>query len=417
MTIWRFFHLQKGRKPQSSPYSSHVLARLQKQEQENWRNAKNEDEIRKLKGKLRRLEATLPAMEQKDRRLESRNKYFEEVLKELKKLEQANVECPVCLTDIETEECRVTACGHLFCQNCITGWLKDKGHKCPTCNHPLQLPGGVAAATEVLSRNQEVSSQARIARFGSKLEATLMEIHAETPLCRPKMKVDVEDTMGWTWFSVSKEELEEEAESKQDEKPREPEPSESEQRKAVEKPEQKAVEEPEQKHKEHTKTPEVCPPTSKPEPEKKHVGEPRAHEQPKQVPETSTKAPEPRVDEKPQPAELEKKHDKPGEAHGGNPATPRKSPDIVVEIHDDSQQEIFQDSQTPPEWKEDAAYAQKMRDLDERTDPKPDSSATTADATPKTPCKNLLDELEKEEEREDLKSDEEDLAKRQAFKD
>lgn len=153
-----------------------TIAELRKQEHENWRNAKNEEEIKKLKGKLRRLEATMPLMEQNDRRLESRKKYFEEVLKELKKLEQANVECPICMTDIETEECSVTACGHLFCQSCITGWLKDKGHKCPSCNHPLQLTGGVAAATEVLSRNQEVSSQARIARFGSKLEAVCNQL-------------------------------------------------------------------------------------------------------------------------------------------------------------------------------------------------------------------------------------------------
>ena len=36
------------------------------------------------------------------------------------------------------------------------------------------------------------------------LQATLMEIHsAETPLCRPKMKSDLEDTMGWTCSSAT----------------------------------------------------------------------------------------------------------------------------------------------------------------------------------------------------------------------
>ena len=249
---------------------------------------------------------------------------------------------------------------------------------------------------------------------------------------------------GLAGFSVSKEELEEEAEAKQCEKPRNPEPRES------EKLNPSAVEEPEQKHPEHNKTPEICPPTSKPEmpfgdekpqaeQSQKHSGEPSAHEQSKQDPEeTYTKAPEPSanrevqpeekrqentkalepcVDEKPQPAELEAQHDKPGEAHGENPATPKHSKDIV-EIQDDSQQhEVFQDSQTPPEWKEDAAFAKSMDEIKEIADPKPDSSATAEDAQPVTPCKHLLSELEREEEREDLKSDEEDLAKRQAFKD
>lgn len=245
---------------------------------------------------------------------------------------------------------------------------------------------------------------------------------------------------GLAGFSISKEELEEEAEAKQCEKPRNPEPRESEKLKPS------AVEEPEQKHPEHNKTPEICPPTSKPEmplgdekpqaeQSQKHSGEPSAHEQSKQDPEeTYTKAPEPSanrevqpeekrqentkalepcVDEKPQPAELEVQHDKPGEAHGETAA----SKDIV-EIQDDSQQhEVFQDSQTPPEWKEDAAFAKSMNEIKETADPKPDSSATAEDTQPVTPCKDLLSEFEREEEREDLKSDEEDLAKRQAFKD
>ena len=56
---------------------SGLTPRLQKQEQADWPNTKNDDEIKKLKGKLRRLELSLPVMEQKERRLQSRNKYFE----------------------------------------------------------------------------------------------------------------------------------------------------------------------------------------------------------------------------------------------------------------------------------------------------------------------------------------------------
>ena len=54
-----------------------------------------------------------------------------------------------------------------------SGWLKDKGHKCPSCNHPLQLTGGVAAATEVLSRNQARNGAASWVNFEKRLHYDL----------------------------------------------------------------------------------------------------------------------------------------------------------------------------------------------------------------------------------------------------
>ncbi|CAK9018575.1 unnamed protein product [Durusdinium trenchii] len=151
------------------------IKRFEREEALGWPDAKNEDEAKKRKEKLRRLQHSVPVQKQKERRLESRNRYFEEVLKELKKLEQDSVDCPICMTSMEPEDCSVTGCGHLFCRDCITSWVSEKG-KCPTCNHALRWPGGVAAAREVLSRNQEAAAQGRISRFGSKLEAVCSQL-------------------------------------------------------------------------------------------------------------------------------------------------------------------------------------------------------------------------------------------------
>lgn len=51
--------------------------------------------------------------------------------------EEENIEtCGICLSDIPEDEIGVTICGHLFCYECLTDWIKVK-NKCPYCNKSL----------------------------------------------------------------------------------------------------------------------------------------------------------------------------------------------------------------------------------------------------------------------------------------
>ena len=40
------------------------------------------------------------------------------------------IKCPICTTEVE--EIVETICGHKFCYDCISEWLKDN-KKCPVC--------------------------------------------------------------------------------------------------------------------------------------------------------------------------------------------------------------------------------------------------------------------------------------------
>ena len=55
----------------------------------------------------------------------------------LEAAESKETECPVCLDKITTATGQFTACGHLFCNDCIEELIKEKGHRrlarCPTC--------------------------------------------------------------------------------------------------------------------------------------------------------------------------------------------------------------------------------------------------------------------------------------------
>jgi len=153
------------------------IHRLQTEESQGFPAARDEEDLKKRKAKLKRLLDAQPAQREKERLLESRVKYFEEVLQHLEKLDQDNLDCPICMGTIETRDCQVTACGHLFCKECIISWLGKRG-KCPTCNTQLQLPAGVASAEDVLSRQKEAASRGRIARFGSKIEAVCTQLNS-----------------------------------------------------------------------------------------------------------------------------------------------------------------------------------------------------------------------------------------------
>lgn len=55
--------------------------------------------------------------------------------KEKKHLE---LECAICLEDFDTQDISSTPCGHLFCTECITKYIKDR-KMCPTCKKITKL--------------------------------------------------------------------------------------------------------------------------------------------------------------------------------------------------------------------------------------------------------------------------------------
>jgi len=147
------------------------IAELKSREERGWPKVRGDD---KLRDKLRQFEKEIPEMEQKERRLESKRNYFEEVLKSLQRLEEATVECTVCFEKMAPDDCSVTSCGHLFCKDCITSCITKNG-ECPTCRASLQLHS-IAPAKEILSRNQEAGPSLRVRRFGSKVEAVCNQL-------------------------------------------------------------------------------------------------------------------------------------------------------------------------------------------------------------------------------------------------
>lgn len=52
-----------------------------------------------------------------------------------------NVSCPICMENIkqsdDIQSCRVLLCKHIYCDNCITRWLKTS-KQCPLCKVDLE---------------------------------------------------------------------------------------------------------------------------------------------------------------------------------------------------------------------------------------------------------------------------------------
>ena len=58
-------------------------------------------------------------------------------------VERKQVECPVCLRNMDPDETEVTSCGHTFHRQCLESWLKfcenqDKPATCPVCRAVFQ---------------------------------------------------------------------------------------------------------------------------------------------------------------------------------------------------------------------------------------------------------------------------------------
>jgi len=81
------------------------------------------------------LELSIEKSQKQIQGLEKSVRFFENTFKVLE--EDANqVECPICMEDTDPKCCAITACGHLFHEECIRMVVKAQSH-CPTCRSPL----------------------------------------------------------------------------------------------------------------------------------------------------------------------------------------------------------------------------------------------------------------------------------------
>lgn len=106
------------------------------------------------------------------------------------------------------------------------------------------------------------------------------------------------------------------------------------------------------------------------------------------------------------------------------PSTPKQHLVIDLESQPEKQPNDLQDSQTPPHWKgmefeNSPRNNAKNSQSDAAHPPQSEVQKQSEFSQPKSPSKDLLEKLEKEEEKtgQDMSSDEEDVARRQAFKD
>eukprot|EP00435_Cladocopium_sp_Y103_P031774 s360_g8.t1 len=99
------------------------------------------------------------------------------------------------------------------------------------------------------------------------------------------------------------------------------------------------------------------------------------------------------------------------------PRTPEKAPGKAVLVEDSQELEYFQEDQTLPEHKEGDGHGVGLDTMEiEPCTPAEPTLGGAAPSQPATPSREHLEALEREEEKDGLKSDEEELAKRQAFK-
>jgi hypothetical protein len=165
--------LEKHR--QEMAKASEEARKLEADEAAGFPGAKDGDERRRFADKLRRLRAGQPEREAKERQLVGQANYFEEMLKELQKLDQEAVECPMCMDSLKPDGCMVTSCGHLFCSECIRTCLQNNG-QCPTCRRALQEKT-LMPATDVLACAQgDSDSRFQVGKFGSKLQAVCEQL-------------------------------------------------------------------------------------------------------------------------------------------------------------------------------------------------------------------------------------------------
>lgn len=123
-------------------------------------------------------EVAVATWESKLADIEKEAAYFHSVLNDIgKKMEET--ECPICYG---AQVSHITKCGHLFCGNCIQGWL-SRYDNCPQCR--IKLPKrleDLAAVNlepepepepELMEEEEEDAGPTDVDRFGSKCAAFL----------------------------------------------------------------------------------------------------------------------------------------------------------------------------------------------------------------------------------------------------
>lgn len=93
----------------------------------------------------------------------SESKYLYSILEKMKTPELIEEQCAICIDDLTIPT--VTACGHLFCNECIKMWLNTK-KKCPLCK--VDLTGKDLLVMNLNKPNNDISDD-MIQKYGSKL--------------------------------------------------------------------------------------------------------------------------------------------------------------------------------------------------------------------------------------------------------
>jgi hypothetical protein len=64
-------------------------------------------------------------------------KSFIELLSNVEKIEQIN--CVICLSEMDQDDIGITFCAHMFCYSCISTIVKESNPKCPMCQKRLEI--------------------------------------------------------------------------------------------------------------------------------------------------------------------------------------------------------------------------------------------------------------------------------------
>lgn len=142
---------------------------------------------RELEGYCAALDAQVGRQQQQIEKLERSVRFFENTFKCLKD-EGEEIECPVCLENVEPNLRAITSCGHIFHEECIRMVVEDS-KACPTCRCAL-APKDIALIHEVLgderekAENADRPAEAEAPEHGSKMAKiveTLREVRKQEP--------------------------------------------------------------------------------------------------------------------------------------------------------------------------------------------------------------------------------------------
>merc|ERR1719329_9481 len=106
--------------------------------------------------------------------------FLSETMKYIAKLNAGEAhECIICLGDCPPEAVSVTRCGHLFCTECITSFVRSGKTECPNCRERIEKQDFDPIA--ILAKDVNRGS-VDCARYGTKIASIISElrrIHSE----------------------------------------------------------------------------------------------------------------------------------------------------------------------------------------------------------------------------------------------